>query len=240
MLRTIKLLLISTIFITTATAQEYDFTKLEDLPSFKEGDISCRAICTFTPAAGELYYVKIGSKYYVTPLIGEDLAQPFPVRGSRTLTLYKKSENEAGEEIYIPTLTNTLKGSGKEYLIILSKFENKPMTSRVISLSKTSLPANNVHLFNYSPVALGIQVEKDQYVAQINERISHNFKAPGRSSYTSAKVLMRYEGENKIMGGKRLRLLPGRRIIFVCFASASRAKMGSTPLGIVTIKDMPK
>lgn len=239
-IKIITALSFSAVCITTAAAQENDFSKLEGLPPFIKGDISCKAVCTFTPTAGEFYYVKVGSKYYVTPLIAEGLSQAIPVRGSRTFILYRKTENEEGKEIHTPVLTTTLGGSGKEYLIIISKLEGKPITSKVINISASSLPANNVHLFNYSPVALGIQVEKDNYVAQTNKYISHNFKAAGRNSYTSAKVLMRYQGENKIMGSKRLRLIPGRRVIFICFASAKRAKMGSTPLGMVTIQDMPK
>ncbi|MGJ8657034.1 MAG: hypothetical protein ACSHX6_11345 [Akkermansiaceae bacterium] len=225
--------------ITPVFAQAEDIGRMETLPSFKEGDLTCKVICTFSPNADELYYVKIDSKYYATPLKDEGISPAIPVRGGRSFNLYKKTINEEGTEIHVPVIEAALTGSGSDYLVILSQLENKPMTSRVYGLGAISLGANQVHLFNFSPVALGIQVEEDKYVAQVNERISHNFKAAGRNSYTSATVVMRYQGENKIMGSKRIRLIPGRRVIFVCFASTKRAKMGSTPLGMVTIQDMP-
>lgn len=220
--------------------QQDDISRLEGLPSAEEGDIICKAICTFSPKPGEIYYVKIDSKYYAAPLVGEGVTQDIPVRGGRKFILYKIITNEEGEEAHVPAIEVILTGTGSKFLVILSQKTDKPMTSRVFNLSSSSLGANRVHLFNFSPVALGIQVEEDKYVAQINERISHSFKTAGRNSYTSAKVVMRYQGENKIMGSKRIRLIPGRRVIFVCFASKKRAKLGSTPLGMVTIQDMPK
>ena len=224
----------------TLSAQKSDFTRLEGLPPLEEGDLTCRVISTYKPTNDKLYYVSIGSKFYVAPIISETLSQAIPIRGKRIFTLYQKIENEEGEEIQTPVVTAELKGSGSNFLVILSKNQEEPISSKVVDLAPSKLAANKVHLINLSPVALGMQVEDTQHIAQLGQRVSHNFKTAARNSYTSAQVIMRYQGENKIMGSKRLRLIPGRRVIIVCFASAKRAKMGATPLGMVTIQDIPK
>ena len=179
------------------------------------------------------------AEYYAAPLQGEGISQAIPIRGTKKFSLYKKTKNEEGEEIFKPTLEATLTGAAKEYLIVLSRKKNQPIKAIVHSLALSNLSANKVHLFNYSPVDLGIDVEDEQYVVKQNKRMSHGFKVGDRNKYTSAKVVMRYKDEIKVMASKRLRLIPGRRIIFICFDSAKRTKLGSTPLGMVTIQDKP-
>jgi len=153
--------------------------------------------------------------------------------------LVKEENSDETKETYQPVLNSQLIGSEKNYMLILFKDKKGTLSSRTQNLSRTKLPANKVHLFNYTHLNLGVEIGDDKYIAKKQQLITHNCKTVGRNNYASAKVITRHNGENQTMASKRLRLIPGRRVIFVCLVSPERAKLGSTPLNMITIQDKP-
>lgn len=217
-----------------------DPSRLPDLPPAKEGDLLCRCISTFLPKKGEIFYFKMENTYHKVALTGEGISMPFPVRGTTTFILYSKSISEEDKIVYTPVVEQALKGLGGNYLIILSRPKNKKsMQAKTFNINTSNYPANNIHLFNETPAVLGLQVNKSRAVVKPFEAYTHSYNNAGRNTYTSAKIMMNYTGEGKIMSSKRLRLIPGRRIMMVCFPSKTRTKMGATPLGVVTLQDKP-
>lgn len=168
------------------------------------------------------------------------MSLPFPVRESTTFTLYKKTPEGKDAPPYVPVVQQALQGGGKKFLVILSRKDDKsPIKGKAYNISKTQRPANNIYLFNESPVAIGIQVNKTQGVVKPFKKYKYAYPNASRNTYTSANIIMRYKGEKRIMASKRLRLIPNRRIILVCFLSKSRANLGATPLRMITYQDMP-
>lgn len=223
----------------SALAQEQQ-SDLYDLPPAQEGDLMCRCISTFLPNQKETYYFKIDDTYHEVALIGEGVSIPFPVRGSTTFTLYSKGVNEEGVEVYIPVVEQALEGVGGNYLIMLSRSNNNAaLQAKTYNISRDSYPANSFYLFNESAISLAVQVNKINAMVEPFASHEHHFKDVGRDTYTSAKIAIAYKGEVKVMASKRLRIIPGRRVIMVCFPSRSRAKMGATPLRVITLQDMP-
>ncbi|BDS07798.1 hypothetical protein NT6N_28380 [Oceaniferula spumae] len=214
--------------------------QLPGLPSPKENDIMCRCVSTFLPGKNETFFFKIDDTYHEVSLTGEGMSLPFPVRGSTTFTLYKKTP--AGEDAppYTPVVEQALSGDGKDFLVFLSRKNDKaPMKSKSVNLNTSSYPANNIYLFNESPAALGLQVNTSKAVVKPFESFNYKFQNTDRDTYTSAKIVMRYKGENKVMASKRLRLVPGRRIILVAFPSKARTQLGATPLRLIITQDQP-
>lgn len=249
--RNLLVIFFSCLTLTTLTAQEsgddgpIDPLELPGLPAAEEGDIECRCVSTFQPGKNDVYYFKIDGIYHQVSLVGEAISPPFPVRGSTTFTLYKKNpaakdSSEKEQPLYIPAVQQVLKGGGNEFIIVLSRKDGKsPLKSRSINISKANCPADNVHLYNESPVALGLQINESEATVQAFKNFRYNFSNTTRDTYTSAKIVMRYQGEKKIMASKRLRLVPGRRMILICFPSKSRVALGATPLHLVTYQDKP-
>lgn len=249
--RPILVLFLSCLTISTLSAQgpdnnaPIDPAHIPGLPAAKEGDIMCRCISTFLLKKGEVFYFKIGKSFHMVDLVGEGFSQPFPVRGSTAFRLYKKTPADIkpadkDRPPYVPVIQQALKGDGNNFIIVLSRKDAKsPLKSKAFNINKTRFPANNIYLFNESPVALGLQVNTSQGVVQAYKHFNYSYSNTTRDTYTSAKIIMRYKGEKKIMASKRLRLVPGRRMILVCFPSKSRAKLGATPLRMVTYQDKP-
>ncbi|MEN8663043.1 MAG: hypothetical protein ABF330_11190 [Lentimonas sp.] len=193
------------------------------------------------PKKNETFYFKIDDDYREVALVGEGISMAFPVRGTNTFTLYSKGLSDEGEVIYIPVVQQLLEGAGGNYLTILSRpKDSQSLQAKTYNLNADKYPVNSLHLFNESGISLGVQVDKVNAVVKPFESHTHKFKDVSRDTYTSAKIAIAYKGEAKIMSSKRLRLLPGRRVIMVCFPSINRAKMGATPLRVITLQDMPK
>ena len=240
--KTIIALLLSYLSIAALSAQNapVDPSRLPDLPPAKEGDLLCRCVSTFLPDKNKVLYFKVDGTYFKIALTGEGISMPFPVRGTTTFTLYAKSVSEEDKVVYTPVVEQELKGSGGNFLIIINRAKNKTtLQAKTFNLNTSNYPANKIYLFNESPVSLGLQVNDTKAVVKPFQAYTHSYQNAGRNTYTSAKIVMGYKGETKVMSSKRLRLIPGRRIIMVCFPSKTRAKMGSTPLGVVTIQDKP-
>lgn len=214
--------------------------KLPLLPEAKPEDILCKCVTTFQIKKEDVFFFKVGEKYFEVALAGEAISQTFPVRGSTTFALYKEVTDDEDKTTYIPVVQQALTGLGKSHLITLKrKDDNSPITSTSQSLSTSELPANSIHFFNNSPAPLGVQINTTKTVVKPYTKYTYPFKNTTRDTYTSAKVVMRYKGENKIMSSKRLRLVPGRRVILVAFPSRTRAKLGSTPLRMLVLQDAP-
>ncbi|MEP2774963.1 MAG: hypothetical protein ABJQ29_10010 [Luteolibacter sp.] len=251
--RNFLLLFLSCLTVTMLSAQEpeddapqVDPAHLPGLPPAKEGDIQCRCITTFMLGNRETYFFKIGSTYHEVELVSEGISQTFPVSGSTTFTLYKKAPptKELPDEeksLYVPVVQQELKGGGKDFFIILSRKDDKsPMKTRAINISKANCPADSIHLYNFSPLALGMEIEDSKGVLEPYKNFRYPFgNAASRNTYTTAKIVMRYKGEDKVMASTRLRLVPGRRMILFCFPSESRASLGATPLRMITYQDKP-
>ncbi|MGJ8650217.1 MAG: hypothetical protein ACSHX4_07650 [Opitutaceae bacterium] len=215
--------------------------ELYDLPPAQEGDLLCRCVSTFLPQEAETFYFKIGGKYHEVALAGEGISMTFPVRKTNIFTLYSKGVSDEGNVIYIPVVEQVLNGAGLDHLIILGRTANsKTLQSAAYNLHTDNFPANALHLFNQTPLSLGVQVDKVNSWVEPLSLYTHKFKNVDRNTYTSAKIAIAYKGEAKIMSSKRLRLLPGRRVIMICFPSKARADMGATPLRVLTLEDMPK
>ncbi len=244
--QTIIALLITCLSLPQLSAQDQGQQKpvnpseLYDLPPTKKGDLLCRCVSTFLPKKNETFYFKMDDTYHEVALAGEGISIQFPVRGSTTFTLYSKSISEEDEIVYSPIVEQALKGSGENYLIILSRPPKKTsLQAKTYNINTNNYPANSIYLFNETPATLGLQVNKTRAVVKPFKAYTHSYQNAGRNTYTSAKIVMNYQGEGKIMSSKRLRLIPGRRIIMICFPSKTRTKMGSTPLGVVTLQDKP-
>lgn len=209
------------------------------LPGIIEGDILCRCVCTFQTKPGETYFLKLKDDYQEIFLAGESLSQAIPVRGSRKFSLYKKSEDEESETGYVPVLEQALEGVGSNYLLILGRTEEGEFKSKAINLSSSAYPADQIYIINHTPATLGAQVNTTQAVIKPYTEYRYGYRDAGRDTYTSAKIVMQYKGETKIMASKRLRLVPGRRMILVCFPSEERAAMDATPLRMVLMQDKP-
>lgn len=221
-------------------AEKINPDELPALPLPEGNDAVCRCVTTFMPDKNKFYYLKIGSAYHVAPLNGENISIDLPVRGERKFVLFEKTTTEDGSEAYLPAVTVPLEGTGKRFLVVLRKPKGKPITGIAHNLSTASFPASQIYLLNESSATLGLQINTSKATVQPFKKFNYNFRNTDRNTYTSAKIVMRYQGENKIMASKRLRLVPGRRIILVCFASQSRVALGSTPLRMVSYQDMPK
>lgn len=222
-----------------AQPQEHQ-SDLYDLPPAQEGDLLCRCISTFQVNKEETYYFKVEDTYHEVALVGEGISMAFPVRGTSTFTLYSKGVSAEGETIYTPVVEEALTGTGGNYLIVLSRSKSESsLEAKTYNINTTSYPANSLHLFNESAISLGVQVNKTNAVVKPFESHTHKFPNTGRDTYTSAKIAIAYKGEVKIMSSKRLRVIPGRRVIMVCFPSVARANMGSTPLRVITLQDIP-
>ncbi|MBK1831724.1 hypothetical protein JIN77_13390 [Verrucomicrobiaceae bacterium R5-34] len=218
-----------------------DPNQLPPLPTPQAEDLVCKCVTTFQLKKDDVFFLKVGENYYQIELYGETVSQPLPVRGARTFTLYKQVTDEEGKVTYKPAVQQALSGTGKSHLVILKRKDAKsPITSAGLNLSSSSMPANNIYFYNESTAPLGLQVNTTKTVVQPFSKFTYPFVNTTRNTYTSAKVIMRYKGENKIMSSKRLRLVPGRRIILIAFPSVARAKLGSTPLRMLAIQDMPK
>lgn len=213
---------------------------LYSLPPAQEGDLLCRCVSTFLPQKSETFYFKIDGTYREVALTGEGISMTFPVRKTNIFTLYSKGVSEEGDVAYIPVVQQVLDGPGVNHLIILSRPTNsKALESVAYSLHTDNYPANSLHLLNQTPLSLGVQIDKVNSWVKPLEFYTHKFENVDRNTYTSAKIAIAYKGEAKIMSSKRLRLLPGRRVIMICFPSKARADMGSTPLRVLTLQDMP-
>lgn len=234
-------LLIALLSLSQLSAQDHErLSELYDFPPAQEGDLLCRCISTFLTKANETFYFKVDGTYHEVALSGESISMPFPVRGQSTFTLYSKIINEEGKTVYLPVVEQVLNGSGTNFLIILSRSNDSAiMAGKTYNLNTDNYPANGIYMFNETPLSLGVQVEKVNAVIKPFESYTYDFKDVGRNTYTSAKIAIAYKGKAKIMASKRLRLVPGRRVIMVCFPSQSRAEMGSTPMRVITLQDMP-
>lgn len=249
--RNIFLLFLSCLTLTMLSAQEpddempIDHSEIPGLPPAEEEDLLCRCVTTFLPEKNDIYYFKIGKDYHQVELIGEGITTPFPVRGTKTFSLYKKApadKDAAGKDLppYLPIVQQALEGGGKDFIVVLGRKDNKsPLKSRLINISKANCPADSIHLYNESPATLGMQIEEEKATLEPYKNFRYSFSGSTRDSYTTAKIVMRYKGENKIMASRRLRLVPGRRMILICFPSENRAKIGSTPLRMITYQDKP-
>lgn len=227
-------------FLQIFAQDQEHLSDLYDFPPSQEGDLLCRCISTFLPQKGETFYFKIDDTYHEVALVGEGISMPFPVRGTSIFTLYSKSFSEEGELIYIPVIEEALEGAGRDYLIILSRSQNQiSLDAKAYNINTGNYPANSLHLLNQTELSLGVQVDKINAVVKPFTLHTHKFKSVSRDTYTSAKIAIAYKGEAKIMSSKRLRLVPGRRVIMVCFPSRTRAEMGATPLRVITLQDMP-
>jgi len=218
--------------------KEIDHNKLPPLPLAGVDDAICRCVTTFTPSKAETFYLKIGKNFHVAPLIGEGISTDLPIKGVRKFSLYKKVIKE-GEETHIPVVEAPLEGAGKSFLVILDQKKNKSIQAQVHNLSTTQFPANQIHFFNRSPAALGLQINTSKAVVAPFKSYNYPFENTNRNTYTSAKMVMRYKGETRVMASKRLRLVPGRRIFLICFPSAARVSLGATPLRVISHQDMP-
>ncbi|MCP5537059.1 MAG: hypothetical protein H7A51_12640 [Akkermansiaceae bacterium] len=217
-----------------------DPATLPGLPPAKDGDLLCRCISTFLPGKNEIFYFKMDNTYHKVALTGEGISLPFPVRGTSTFTLYTKTVSEEDKVVYTPVVEQALKGSGGKYIVIISRPKDKTtLKAKTFNINTANYPANHVYLFNESPVSLGLQVNDTKAVVKPFETYKYSYQNAGRDTYTSAKIVMGYKGESKVMASKRLRLVPGRRMILVCFPSKTRTQMGATPLGMVLYQDKP-
>lgn len=243
--RTFISLILAGLTLPSLSAQEpagnaVDPSHFPGLPPAEPEDILCRCVSTFLLKKNEVFYFKMGTTFHEVNLVGEGVSLPFPVRGSTTFALYKKVPAGEDKTEYKAVVEQVLEGAGKEHLVILKrKNDQSPLKSYSYNLSKSEFPANSIYFFNESPAPLGLQVNTTKTVVQPFKRYTYNYQNTSRDTYTSAKVIMRYKGENKIMASKRLRLVPGRRIILIAFPSKSRAKLGSTPLGMIIHQDKP-
>lgn len=243
---TILALIICSISVSVVSAQDNKPTKilnpsqLPDLPPAKKGDLICRCITTFLPNKTDIFYLKIDKKFHQILLDGESISMPMPVRGTTTFTLYAEAVSEEDKVSYVPVVTQPLKGAGNDHLIILSRPNKKTaIKSKSYNISTSNYPVDSIHLFNETPAPLGLQVNSSKATVKPHQTHTYTYRNAGRDTYTSAKVLMAYKGEPKMMSSKRLRLIPGRRTIMVCFPSKKRLKLGATGLGVITIRDMP-
>lgn len=234
--------IIACISLTQVFAQDQQrLADLYDFPPAQEGDLLCRCVSTFLPKNNETFYFYIDDAYREVALVGEGISMAFPVRGTNTFTLYSKSLSKEGKPIYTPVVQQVLNGSGGNYLIILSRPKNTTsLEAKTYNINTDKYPADSLYLFNESPVSLGVQVDKVNAVVKPFESHVHDFKDMSGDKYTSAKIAIAYKGEAKIMSSKRLRIIPGRRVMMICFPSINRAKMGATPLRVITLQDMPK
>lgn len=222
------------------SAQDEDKEQLKDLPTAKKGDRICRCISAFIPQKDEVFYFKMDGDYHEVNLPSESISVDFPVRGTLVFSLYKKTTDEENEIVYTPVLEAKLEGAGTQFIVVARRAKDElKLLAKSYNISKTNFAANGIYLFNESPVSLGISVQETKAVVKPYEQYSYPFKNIGRNTYTSAKVVMRYNEETKIMGSKRLRLIPGRRVLMFCYPSKTRAKMGATPLRVFTLQDMP-
>ncbi|MDP4611944.1 MAG: hypothetical protein NWT02_12210 [Opitutales bacterium] len=213
---------------------------LYSLPPAQEGDLLCRCVSTFQLQKSETFYFKLDGTYHEVALTSEGISMTFPVRKTNIFTLYSKGLSEEGKVVYIPVVEQMLDGPGVDHLVILSRTPNsKTMVSTAHNLHTDIYPANALHLFNQTPLSLGVQVDNVNALVKPLELYTHKFKNVDRNAYTSAKIAIAYKGEAKIMSSKRLRLLPGRRVIMICFPSKARSDMGATPLRVLTLQDMP-
>ncbi|MGJ8643712.1 MAG: hypothetical protein ACSHX9_09915 [Luteolibacter sp.] len=210
------------------------------LPGIIEGDTLCRVVCTFQTKPGETYYLKLKDKYQEIFLAGESLSQAIPVRGARKFSLYRKAEDEEESETgYMPILEQALEGVGSNYLLILGRSKEGVIQSKAINLNSSIYPADHIYVINHTSATLGAQINTTQAVIDPFKEIRYGYRDAGRDTYTSAKIVMQYEGETKIMASKRLRLVPGRRMILICFPSEERVAMDATPLRMVLMQDKP-
>lgn len=239
--QSITALLFTLLLLPQVSAQDPErIADLYELPPPEEGDLLCRCISTFSPEESETFYFKIGKKYHEVALVGEGISMPFPVRGSSTFILYSKALTEEGKVAYIPIVEQALKGDGKNHIIILSRQENQTsLNAKAYNINTKNYPANSAYIFNETGLRLGVRVDDTNAVVEPYDSHTHKFKNVSRDTYTSAKIAIAYKGEAKIMASKRLRLIPGRRVMMICFPSRDRVEMGATPLRVITLQDMP-
>lgn len=212
---------------------------LYDLPPAEEGDLLCRCVSTFQLQKSETFFYKLDGTYHEVALTSEGISMTFPVRKTNIFTLYSKGVSEEGNVIYVPVIEQVLDGPGINHLLILSRPANsKALDTVAYNLHTDNYSANALHLLNRTPLSLAVQVDKVNSWVKPLEFYTHEFKSVDRNAYTSAKIAITYKGEAKIMASKRLRLLPGRRVIMICFPSKTLADMGATPMRVVTIQDM--
>lgn len=230
-------LLVILVFLSGATALH---AQSEAPPAEEElGGLSARFVTSFTPGNDEIFYLKDGQDYTEMLLAAENISRPIPLPGSRLLILYQKTLNEEGLEVYVPVIEKILKGSGMTYLILLNRTKDSAYHARVYGLTQRDFPIDQISIINGTPATLGLSVNEAAIVVKANETQHYDLTEADRHTYTSAKVLMRYKGKSKVMASKRLRLIPGRRVILICIPSRGRAEMGATPLRMITYQDMP-
>lgn len=234
-------LLIVCLSLPQISAQDEEYlSDLYDLPPAQDGDLLCRCISTFLPKEKETFYYKIDGNYHEVALTGEGISMAFPVRGNSVFTLYSKIITEQGKPAYVPVVNQALDGVGANFLIILSRAAGSvAMEAKTHNLSADNYPANNIYLFNETPLSLGVKVDKDTSVIRPFESYTYEFNDLEGDRYASAKIAIAYNGKAKIMASKRMRLIPGRRVMMICFPSEARAEMGVTPMRVVTLQDMP-
>jgi len=219
--------------------QDTDPNKLPPLPLPREKDAVCRCVTTFPLEKNKFFYIKIGESFHIAPLRDEGISIDIPIIGPRKLTLYQLEVSEEGNETYIPAVEVPLEGVGKRFLIVLNKQKDKSISGLAYNLNTNNFPSSNIYVFNQTPTLLGLQINEAMSVVRPYKDFTYKFPNSNRNSYTSARIIMKYNGENKVMASKRLRLVPGRRIILVCFPSRERVSLGATPLRMITYQDKP-
>ncbi|MDP4625542.1 MAG: hypothetical protein NWT08_10450 [Akkermansiaceae bacterium] len=221
------------------TPPPVDEEERPEVPRVEEGDLRCRYVSTFKPDPKKPFFLKVDGAYQEFPVIGESLSQDFPIGASRMFELFNLIENEEGEEEYVQVVKQALTGAGDNFLILLRKKEGGAIASKALNLNSSNYPADHIFILNETPATLGAQIDTSQLIVKPLSEVRYGYRNAGRDSYTSAKIVMQYKGETKIMASKRLRLIPGRRAIFICFPSEERTSMGATPLRMVALQDMP-
>lgn len=231
-------LLVLLVFIFGTTALQAQ----SETPSEPEGSVVFSAIfiTSFTPRADEVFYLKDGQNYTEVPLVAENMSRPVRLPSSRLLRLYQKILNDDGLEVYVPVIEQPLKAPGGKYMILLNQQNDNAYHARVYNLSNNDFPTNQISILNGTPAVLGLSINEAVIIVKANEIKHYDLTEADRNTYTSAKVVMRYKGKNKVMASKRLRLIPGRRVILFCIPSRSRVEMGATPLRMITYQDKPK
>lgn len=217
----------------TITCLSSSLSAQEELPEILENDITCECITTFTLKRNEIFYLKVGEKYYQAPLRSENSSAKMPLRGTKQFKLYKKEKTEEDEVVYEPILETALTGTGKEHLVIIRRQKKEGYSATSHSLSLSNFPADRIHVLNETPVPLGFKFDEFKMPIKARQHITYKYK-PGRLNYASASIHAQYNGKLKSMGFRRLRLIPGKRFIFICVPSEERKKMGSTPIRMIS------
>lgn len=237
----IAFLLLCLLLPNLSAQSKEEMEDLYNLPPAEDGDLLCRCISTFLPTKEDNFYFKIDDTYHEVALVGEGISMTFPVRDTSAFTLYSKILSEEGKLIYVPIVQQALEGSGNNFIIILSRPQNSSdIQSDSYNINAEKFPVNNLYLFNQTNLRLGVRVDETNAIVDPYDSHTHEFQDVSRDTYTSAKIAIAYKGEAKIMASKRLRLVPGRRVMMFCFPSKTRAEMGATPLRVITLQDMPK